>query len=161
MSPLVNGTYSPVYTYTYDSGGGGGNQAGRLAQVSYRTGSNNFDQVTETYGYTPAGLVSSKTMTVAYCTQFNPNVCGYASPLVVSATYDNEGRRATMTTPVHSFSYSYDSMDRVTGMTDPGSGNPYVNGIQYNAANQMTNINYSATAGGALTYETRTYNSLP
>ena len=155
FGPVVNGTYTAAYTYTYDTGT---KAMGRLGKIVYAAGDSGLDQATESFNYTAAGEISSKSVTVANCV--NPGVCGSASPLTISATYDGEGHRQTMTTPIGAYTYSYDQMERATGMTDTPSGNVYVNGISYSVANQMTAISYASVAGHPLTNETRTYNSL-
>jgi YD repeat-containing protein len=113
-------TITPAYTYAYDSGGWGGtNQAGRLATISYRAAAG--DQVVETYGYTAAGLPSGKDLWVTRS--------GSQAHKTLSYTYDNEGRRTSMTTPIRTFNHSYDAMERATGMTDTG-GVTYVSGCR-------------------------------
>jgi RHS repeat-associated protein len=74
--------------------------------------------------------------------------------------YNGEGKLTGVTYPTDaqsnttpSYSYTYDPMMRLTGASDLNSV-PIVNGVQYNAANQLTNIHYYTAT------ETRTYNSL-
>ena len=53
------------------------------------------------------------------------------------------------------FRYSYDSMMRLSSMNDTSNySQPVVNNVQYNAASQLTGINYYDTN------ETRSYNNL-
>ncbi len=75
--------------------------------------------------------------------------------------YNNEGKLVSVSYPTDlnnntpTFTYTYDSMMRLSSMTDGSNyAQPVVNGAQYNAANQLTALNYYDTAG------TRSYNSL-
>ena len=72
----------------------------------------------------------------------------------MSATFDNEGRRTSMSTPMRSYNYSYDALERATGMTDANGGTTLVSGIQYGPANETLQIAYNGVT------ETRTYNNL-
>jgi RHS repeat-associated protein len=167
---VVNGTYTPAYTYTWDSGGANAvNQTGRLAQVSYSNpASPNTDQIVETYSYTTAGEIAFKDLAVTRPCQY-PSCVAH---LTLSATYDTEGHRTQYSVPTASpgdggqgafsvMNYSYDAMERATGMTDNATGDSYVSGITYNAANQLLTMTYtpSVTNGGG-TSESRTYNNL-
>ena len=77
-------------------------------------------------------------------------------------TYNLEGKMVSMSypstmslitpTPGPSYNYSYDSMYRLSGMTQ--SSTTIVNNVSYNAANQMLTMNYSGLS------ESRSYNSL-
>ena len=146
---LLGGTFTPAYTYVYDSANNGTNQTGRLASISY--GAAAADQVVETYSYTAPGETSVKDVMVTRS--------GSSAHLTLDYTYDSEGHRSSMTTPMRTFNFTYDAMERATGMNDTG-GNTYVNGVQYGPANQLLGISYTGTPGGALLGETRTYNSL-
>ena len=59
-----------------------------------------------------------------------------------------------MITPTRNFSYSYDAMERATGMTDVANNTTLVSGIQYGYSNETLQIVYNGLT------ETRTYNSL-
>ena len=173
----TNGVITPAYTYTYDSSPGGTNQMGRLATVSY-TNPASGDQFADTYSYTAAGAISTKGLQItrnAACTPSFYQYCMLTSTLSMSYQYDSEGHRTQMTLPAVAYgspsygsytnswtttNYSYDQMERPVGMTDAGSGNAYVNGVQYGTSNEMLQISYTGTAGQGLTTETRTYNSL-
>jgi len=52
------------------------------------------------------------------------------------------------------FNYSFDSMKRLTGMTEQATQSAWVNGVTYNAAGQWTQL---TTPAGT---ETRQYNIL-
>jgi RHS repeat-associated protein len=78
--------------------------------------------------------------------------------------YNNEGKVTAMTypstingagasVPGASYNYAYDSMYRLNGMTD-SSNNTIVNGVSYNAANQLLGMTYNYVT------ETRGYNVL-
>ena len=60
---------------------------------------------------------------------------------------------STTPTPGPSYNYSYDSMYRLSGMTD-SSNNTIVSGVSYDAANQLLGITYNGVN------ETRIYNAL-
>jgi RHS repeat-associated protein len=75
----------------------------------------------------------------------------------LSTTYPSgtttNGNGTIITTPGPSYNYSYDSMYRLSGMTD-SNYNTIVSGVSYNAANQLLSINYPGNN------ETRSYNVL-
>ena len=98
-----------------------------------------------------------------------PGGLGTASTahLKLSYQYDGEGHRTQMTVPINTGSmtystmnYSYDAMERATGMTDAASGSAYVSGVQYGPSNELLQMSYTATAGASQVNETLTYNSL-
>jgi RHS repeat-associated protein len=68
--------------------------------------------------------------------------------------YNTEGKITSMAYPSSgpSYTYSHDTMYRLSGMKTSG-GATVVNGVSYNAANQLLTIGYGTT-------ETRTYNVL-
>ncbi len=147
-------------TNTYDTGTNGW---GRLAtsQWSYiYTGvyPNIVRNFSYSYGYTPGGLITSKTLSVNNAT------------LTGSYTYDNEGRLTSEAYPItytsnsngapvplpqKVYNYSYDGMGRPVGMTDNlNPVNTYVQGVTYNPADLVTQGTYD---GGL---ETRQYNGM-
>ena len=160
--PSATQTYSnQTYNYTYDSGTNGW---GQLTGVSFGpvvSGSNYT--YNETYGYTVAGDMSSKGLTV-----YNPK--GYVG-MSGAFAYDSEGKPATLTYPLWGYAsagtvqtYTYDSMSRLTGVSNnevagpvtpctpasPTSGTvTWATGGTYNAAGQLTYL--SRFAGGAST----------
>ncbi len=84
-----------------------------------------------------------------------------AIDLSIVYAYNNEGKVTQVTYPTPTggspitFSYGYDSMMRLSTMTDSSNySQPVVNNVQYNAASQLTAINYYSVA------EARTYNNL-
>src|SRR5581483_10486239 len=127
----------------YDSySGAGPNIAGRLAASSN-------GQVTEVYGYTPAGLTSMKKTSIA----FPLNVSG-----TLNYTYNNEGKMTSVSYPTvwttndqgyyvqvpgPVYDYSYDTMGRLAGMTDDGTSATIVDQVQYGPANELLQMRNS------------------
>ena len=76
---------------------------------------------------------------------------------LISTTYPStttwNGNGTIITTPGPSYNYSYDSMYRLSGMTD-SNYNTIVSGVSYNAASQLLSINYPGNN------ERRSYNVL-
>lgn len=121
-------------------------------------------QFTEMYGYKQSGQVSGKRL------QANETLTGgIVKTLNMDAayTYDSEGKMTSVAYPTTyawngsalvptsgpTYTYSFDAMDRATGLTDQNN-NTAVSGVQYNAANQFLAINYFGAS------ETGTFNSL-
>src|SRR5208282_6491700 len=90
-------------------------------------------------------------------------------------TYDNEGRVLTEQYPVATdpstgnptstaYTYTYDTMGRPITMTTGSQYDYVVNGLQYNASDQMLQISYglNGNGGNAPSYvgESRSYNAL-
>jgi RHS repeat-associated protein len=84
-------------------------------------------------------------------------------------TYDNQGRPLTMTYPVvtdpttgnptnTAFTYNYENMGRPSTMSLQSGGNNVVNGVGYNAGNQLTSMSYGDAVNGI--NETRSYNTM-
>lgn len=99
--------------------------------------------------------------------------------LIANWTYDNEGKLVTMDYPDANqlanptqpepgglFTYTYDSRDRLNGLTETRDRVvPYVKTVTYNDLNQLTGLSYlnqiGATAAADTYYtETRQYNTL-
>ncbi len=160
---------------TLDSSFSGSYTQGRLvavqnAQFTPGNGSLvNWVQLVEMYGYTQPGSVSGKRL---QANEHIPYPVGYGQTLTrnldAAYTYDTEGKMTSagypttwtytgggvaQSTPGPTYSYSFDSMSRLAGMTDQNS-NTDVSGVTYNAANQLTGITYFGSP------ETRSYNSL-
>jgi RHS repeat-associated protein len=129
-------------------------------------------QFTEMYGYTQAGLTSGKRLQVQenfnWYTNNNPESSTQNLNMDAAYTYDIEGKATSVqypstysynpsgqlvTTPGPKYTYSFDSMDRPTGLTDQ-SNTTDVSNVTYNAANQLLGLNYLGIA------ETRQYNNL-
>jgi YD repeat-containing protein len=129
-------------------------------------------QLIEMYGYTQAGLTSGKRLQVEETFNWyqngNPESSTQKLNLDATYTYDIEGKATSVnypstysynpsgqlvTTPGPKYTYSFDSMDRPTGLTDQ-SNNTDVSNVTYNAANQLLGLNYLGIA------ETRQYNNL-
>jgi RHS repeat-associated protein len=133
------------------------NAQGRLAAVRTK-GFSGLITFTEMFSYTAAGNVTKKRLDYQY--QNDP-----AATLQSNYTYDNEGARTSMTYPSshdgnlqpqpgRTFTYSYDAMHRLSGMTEQGTQTSWVSGVSYNAAGQMTQMT------GPAGVETRQYNVL-
>jgi hypothetical protein len=129
-------------------------------------------QFIEMYGYTQAGLTSGKRLQVqesfTWYKNNNPEQSTQNLNLDAAYTYDLEGKVTSLTypttfsysqtgqlitTPGPKYTYSFDSMDRPTGLTDQ-SNNTDVSNVTYNAANQLLGLSYFGIS------ETRQYNNL-
>jgi RHS repeat-associated protein len=161
-----------IRTYAYDTNSVDNTfsqySQGRLTTVQYNvpaisnTQDNNGheidftgDTVIEMYSYTGAGQVAAKRLRVTRTDTLNETL---TADLNGSWTYNNEGKLKGVTYPGDpnglypppTYSYSYDGMGRLAGMTETApSTYTMVSGVTYNAAGQMT-------AG----LDTRTYNSM-
>ena len=71
-------------------------------------------------------------------TTFAYNAEGGLTAMTYPSTRAIDG---TIITPGPSYNYSYDSMYRLSGMTD-SNRNTIVSGVSYNAANQLLSIDY-------------------
>ncbi len=169
-------------TYYYDnnpldSTGFSQNTAGRLAAVQYANVAQNPDvgstplpiQMNDMYSYTAstaagAGLPSAKRLQVNQLVSTGTGHVAETANLDSTYTYNNEGKLTAITYPTTdngsgtsvpgaSYNYSYDSMYRLSGMTTSG-GTTVVNGVSYNAANQLLGMTYNGIG------ETRGYNVL-
>jgi len=144
-------------TYTYDSGS---YSIGRLSSLQWGgpacAGGYSY---TEAYTYAPPGNVLSKTLNVV-------NAQSQAAALAAAFTYDNEGRRTQVKypnwnnygTPVTgpAYTYGFDAVGRPASLA--GDGQTWVQNVIYNAASQITSMQYLQTGGTWLT-ETRAYNA--
>ncbi len=141
-----------------------------LSTVSYATGP---ISLVDMYSYTQAGLPAAKRLQVNEALVWKNNQ-GYnqggtgTDNLDSTYTYNNEGKVTAMTYPTTtpgytngvasnvpgaSYNYTYDSMYRLSTMTTSG-GTTVVNGVSYNAANQLLGMTYNGIG------ETRGYNVL-
>src|SRR5208282_598139 len=144
-------------------GGNGGNGASVPSSV----------QPIEMYAYTQAGLTSGKRLQVQetfnWYVNNNPESSTQKLDLDAAYTYDTggEGKVLSVNYPATNswngtqlvktngptYTYSFDSMMRPTGLTDQ-SNTTDVSNVTYNAANQLLGLNYLGIA------ETRQYNNL-
>jgi RHS repeat-associated protein len=146
--------------------------AGRLTAVQYANIRQNPDvssnplpiQLNDMYSYTQAGLPAAKRLQVNEVVYHGAPHYTQTANLDSTYTYNNEGKITAMTYPSTvngagtsiagaGYNYSYDGMYRLSGMTD-SSSNTIVNGVSYNAANQLLGMTFSGVA------ETRGYNVL-
>jgi RHS repeat-associated protein len=141
-------------------------------------------ELVDMYSYTQAGLPATKRLQVNESLHYQDthgyghNTSGTVN-LDSTYTYNSEGKIASITYPTTtndaflnfpgnsfngspnglgtypgaSYNYSYDGMYRLSVMTT-SSGTTVVNGVTYNAANQLQAMNYNGTS------ETRGYNVL-
>ena len=165
-------------TFIYDSNSLDGSfstySAGRLVAVVHPAFSTGVSpgpnmpaaiQFTEMYSYTQAGQVNTKRLQI---NQTLPTPWGSQTRNLDAAySYDNEGKMTSVNYPTTysisgffpvatagpTYTYSFDAMSRPTTLTDQTSF-AAVNSVQYNAANQVTSMNYFYNS------ETRQYNSL-
>ena len=117
---------------------------------------------TDMFSYTQAGQVSGKRLRVTkvqpYPNGANQTQTGVGD-LNLGYGYNNEGKVTGVTYPTDAnnntpaYTYSYDSMMRLSSLTanDGGTG---VSNVAYNVANQLLSINYYGAT------ETRSYNNL-
>ena len=119
-------------TYTYDTAAGAVNAYGRLAAVTF-TGRpahasgepDGNSQFTYTYSYTPAGLVTAKSMALWLGPYSNGpfQVFSLAAPTLTAAyQYNYEGKLTSVSYPVGgpTFSYGYDTMGRPNSLAQTG-----------------------------------------
>jgi RHS repeat-associated protein len=146
-------------TLAYDGTNGGfsSNTLGRVSQVNY-SGPHGL-QFTEMYSYHPAGAVTAKQMTVSG-TALGSNTANFNA----TYAYNNLGQvtsvqypfaqwsNGSVVTAGPQYSYTYDSMNRLNGMTGPNS-QTLVGSVNYGAANQVLQLNAASFT------ETRTYNA--
>jgi RHS repeat-associated protein len=113
-------------------------------------------QFTEMYAYTKPGEMSGKRLQV---NETIPVTGILMSNLDTTYTYDNEGKMISVSYPTTAsgagpvYTNSFDSMSRLTGLTDQNHITD-VSGVSYNAANQFLGITYFGAS------ETRQYNGL-
>ena len=154
-----------MYDTNPDDGNYSQYAAGRLTEVKYPTsatfqdagGHNITTTLTDMFSYSPAGQVVGKRLRV----KKTSNLQAGTGDLNLAYAYNNEGKLTQVTYPTDAnnntptFSYAYDAMMRLASMTDQSNyAQPVVNGVQYNAANQIMGINYYGAR------ETRQYNNL-
>ena len=165
-----------IRTYTYDSNPIDSTYSqfasGRLTTIQYNVSGawwNTYtdyvngaqvqftgDNVVEMYTYNSPGKLTGKRLRVTRTTT-DGNVT--APDLNATWTYNNEGNLTGVsypgdpngTNPPATYSYSYDGIDRLTGMAETApSSFTLLSGVTYNAAGQMTQMGT----------ETRTYNAM-
>ncbi len=164
LTTVTLGASQVLRTYYYDSNpldstGFSQYTSGRLAAVQYPPQS--AVQMNDMYSYTQAGLPAAKRVQVNQTVTLPGGNGTATSNLDSTYTYNNEGKATAMTHPATglssapvagpSYNYSYDSMYRLSGMTD-SNHTTIVSGVSYNAANQLLSINYPGVN------ETRSYN---
>jgi RHS repeat-associated protein len=141
----------------------GNNTQGRIAEIWYNAGTN-VQTVEEHFSYDSSGLVTTKAMALrngAYLPQLSATFTYNDLAALTSIQYPNGGP---------TYNYSYDTMGRLSGMTDAASGNPlvlfgtygpagefismsylgYNEGRQYNAMKQLTRLTNSLNGPGTV-----------
>ena len=141
---------------------------GRLTGVVYPLQANGLIQMADLYSYTQAGLPAAKQLqiyqNVAYLNSANQPAQQWVTGDVEAVySYNGEGQITSVGYPYTNqfftytygpvYNYSYDSMHRLSGMTD-SNNNTIVSNVSYNAANRLLTMNYPAAN------ETRSYNVL-
>ena len=129
-----------------------------IGYTTYASGPSATSTLTDMFSYTQAGQIAGKRVRVKKASGSTTAT----GDLDLAYTYNSEGKVTSVTYPYDSgsgtspsYTYAYDSMMRLSTMTDSTqNGAQTVNGVQYNAASQLTAINYY------LATETRSYNSL-
>lgn len=115
------------------------NPASGTASATYDTAGNLSTLTTKggaaTYHYNPDAEVSS----VSYS---NPST-GYAAAASVTYNYDADGNRISMSDGTGGTSYSYDSLERLTTVTN-GAGSAI--GFGYDLDNEVTSITYPGSS---------------
>ncbi|MBZ5570212.1 MAG: hypothetical protein LAN64_20525, partial [Acidobacteriia bacterium] len=125
--------------YDNNYAGSGPNTWGRLAAAAN-------GHVTEIYGYTSAGLLTSKQVGVT-----SGGLSGYTWG-ALAYTYNNEGQVTSVSYPSTTvqdglggwkrvprpvYDYSYDNLGRAAGMTQEDTSATLVNNVQYGPAGEM------------------------
>src|SRR5258708_1394490 len=110
---------------------------------------NGTRQMREFFNYDSGGDITAKRFQVMS-----------SSNLDAQWTYDNEGRMTSVKYPDTlsgtgaTYNFSYDTLGRINGMTNPGASQTLVNGVSYGVAGQLLGMSYLGYT------ETRVYNSL-
>jgi RHS repeat-associated protein len=157
--PVLTEQVDQRYNYYYDTnpcdGSFSQNTSGRLTAVGFTMGQEAQTCVYQ-YSYNTAGRVTKQKMTWSMA---NPGT-GPAVPMAMTAGYewDNEGRMMSLTYPGMGvdgpkYTYGFDSMGRVNGMTDANTS-AQVGSVTYGTAGEITALSYFGVG------ESRTYNSL-
>ena len=135
------------------------NAWGRLAAVTFGGSSMIYGNTsasytlalapTYMYSYNQAGRVTDQRFRIT------STFTGVANPAVndfdAQYTWDNQGRMTARNGPDANYAYTYDSMGRLSTMTQAGNT---IASAQYGAAGQLTSLTYDAFT------EVRSYNSL-
>ena len=131
--------YGALRTYYYDSNpfipGYSQYVAGRLAAIQYNYFANT-DTVTEMYSYAQPGAVAGKRLNISRPYGGNQTATG---DLIAAYGHDSEGRLTSVAYPAGgpTYSYSYDSMGRLSQMTDQ-LNNVRVNNLQIQSSRSIS-----------------------
>ncbi len=172
---LTSVTLSPstvLRSYTYDAplyGFTSQYPLGRLTAVTYPLQANGTTQLIDTYSYTQAGLPAAKLLQVNENVSYGGQYGTATANIESDYQYNNEGKITLVSYPDTenpgllpgqspykvgpAYNYSYDSMYRLSGMTD-SNNNTIVSNVSYNAGNQLLTMNYPGAS------EVRGYNML-
>ncbi len=154
-------------TNPLDSTGFSQNALGRLTAVQYPAFATNV-QMNDMYSYFQSGLPAAKRLQANQLVAYN-DINNHLQHQTVTAnldstyTYNDEGQVTGMTYPSTigvlnvvtagaSYNYSYDSMNRLGGMTSGST--TVVNGVSYDAANRLLGMTFNSLS------ESRSYNVL-
>jgi RHS repeat-associated protein len=144
--------------------------SGRLTAVQYaQYVPQGTAGLVDMYSYTQGGLVAAKRLQINETVNVGHGNTNVSANLDVAYTYNNEGGMTSVTypttnpggvnTPGASYNYAYDSMMRLSGMTD-SSSNSLVSGVTYGASSELLSMTYRPYASTPSITESRTYNSL-
>ena len=148
----VNGNQLETYTYDTTQNSTYPNYSlGRLTAVQY-------SGVTETYGYNQAGQKTNKGLKITQTlTEQGSDGNNHTGPATLDLesvnVYDTEGKMTSIQYPNSgpNFGYGYDTMSRLSTMTNIGQSIQVITGTTYDPANRLLSISGSLT-------ESRTYN---
>jgi hypothetical protein len=156
----VGGTQVETYTYDTTQNSTYPNfSQGRLTSVQYLGLGHTGASFLETYGYSQGGLKTNKgmqitqTLTEQDSNDNNSHTGPGTADLESVYKYDTEGRMINIQYAGYSFNYGYDSMERLSTMTNASNSQQIITGTTYDPANRLLSIS------GGLT-ENRSYNGM-
>jgi len=131
LNKRMTSKYGATLYYDTNPFGASENTWGRLAATEYAGPYGAAFR--ESYGYTRGGRMKWKRLTT-----------GDGAALEASWQWDNEGRMTRVTYPLNEaeYTYSYDTMGRLSGMVNAQTGQAVAGEAQYNVAGQMTSLSY-------------------
>ncbi len=111
---------------------------------------------TETYGYSQAGQKTNKGLQITqYLTEQDQWGINHSGPATLDLesvyTYDTEARMTSVQSPGGYYGYGYDTMERLSTMTNLNTSSSIITGTTYDPANRLLSISGNLN-------ESRTYN---
>ena len=154
-------------TFIYDTnsldGSYSSNTLGRLAAVQHATNGQHI-QFVEMYSYGAGGTVTKKRLQVNQTLTYHNSQNQFTTPaqlnLDTTFAYNNEGAMTTVNYPSNAGAvggsnfYSFDSMGRLSGMTDQNAAT-VVYGVSYGPANELLTMNVSGQFRESRTFNNR------